>query len=136
LPLTSSLSASKSGCDVVAHEVRASIEKYDQDDGRDLLQIDVENAFNKVSRAAMLDGVLTHVPGMARMAYAVYGQPPLLKADDTLFTSREGAQQGCQLSMITCCVADHPTVEKIEAKYNLDVNLWIADDGSMYGKIA
>jgi phage tail protein X len=71
----------------------------------------------------MLDGVLTHVPGMARMAYAVYGQPPLLKSGDTLFISREGAQQGCQLSMIMSCVAEHPTVEKIEAKCNLVVNL-------------
>jgi hypothetical protein len=92
----------KSGCDVVAHEVRAAIEKYGQDDSRALLRIDAENAFNKVSRAAMLDGVLNPVPGMARMAYDVYGQPPLLKAGDTLFTSREGAQQGYQLSMNMC----------------------------------
>jgi hypothetical protein len=83
----------------------------------------------------MLDGVLTHVPGMARMAYAVNGQPPLLKSGDTLFTSREGAQQGCQLSMIVFCAAEQPTVEEIEAKCNLDVNLWIADDASLYGKI-
>jgi hypothetical protein len=117
------------------HEVRAAIEKYGQDDGRALLRIDAENAYNKVSRAAMLDGVMTHVPGMARMAYAVYGQPPLLKSGDKLFTSREGAQQGRQLSVIMCSVAEHPTVEKIEAKRNLDVNLWIADDGSLYDKI-
>jgi hypothetical protein len=125
----------KSGCDVVAHEMRAAIEKYGQDDGRALLRIDAENAFIKVSRAAMLDGVLTHVPGMARMAYAVYGQLPLLKAGDTLFASREGAQQGCQLYMIMGCVAEHPTVENIEAKCYLDVNLWIADDESLYSKI-
>jgi hypothetical protein len=125
----------KTGWDVVAHGVRAAIEKYSQDDGRALLRIYAENAFNKVSHAAILDVALTHVPGMARMAYAVYGQPPLLKAGDRLFDSREGARQGCQLSMMTCCVAEHPTVEKIEAKRNLDVNLWIADDGSLYGKI-
>jgi hypothetical protein len=83
----------------------------------------------------MLEGVLTRVPGIARMAYAVYGQPPPLKAGDTLFTSREGAQQGSQLSMIVCCVAEQPTVEKIEAKCNLDGNLWIADDASLYCKI-
>jgi Reverse transcriptase (RNA-dependent DNA polymerase) len=125
----------KSGCDVVAHEVRTVLEKYGQDDGRAFLRIDAENAFNKVSRAAMLDGVLTHAPGTARKVYADYSQPPLLKAGAALFTSREGAQQGCQLSMIMCCVGEHPTVEKIEAKCNLDVNLWIAEDGSLYGKI-
>jgi hypothetical protein len=125
----------KSGFDVVAHDVRAAIEKYGHDDGRVLLRIEAENAFNKVSCAAMLGGVLTHVPGMAPMAYAIYGQPPILKAGDTLFTSREGAQQCCQLSMIMYCDAEHPTAEKIETKCSLDVNLWIADDGSLYGKI-
>jgi hypothetical protein len=52
-----------------------------------------------------------------------------------LFTSRAGAQQGFQLSGIMCCVAKHPTVEKIEAKSNLDANLRIAYDSSLYGKI-
>jgi hypothetical protein len=59
----------------------------------------------------MLDGVPNPVPGMARMAHDAYDKPPLLKAGDTPFTSREGAQQGCQLSMIMCCVAEHPAVE-------------------------
>jgi hypothetical protein len=115
--------------------VRAAIEKSRQDDGRALLRIVAANAFNKVSCAAMLDSVLTHVPGMAQMAYAVYGQPPLLNAGDNLFNWREGARQDCQLSMILCCVAKHPTVEKIEAKCNLDANMCIADDGSLYCKI-
>jgi hypothetical protein len=39
----------KSFCDVVAHEVRATVEKSGQDDGSAVRRIDAENAFHKVS---------------------------------------------------------------------------------------
>jgi hypothetical protein len=48
--------------------------------------------------------------------------------------SREGAQQSYQLSKVICCVAEHQTIEKLEAQCNLDYKLWIADHGSPYGK--
>jgi hypothetical protein len=80
----------KSACDLIFHEVRAALDENVANDEYVLVLVDARNAINVVKRAKMLDAVVQHVPALARLAYAVYGQPPLLRAGECIFESLEG----------------------------------------------
>ena len=54
------------GAEAVSHSVSYLVDEYGQDPDLALLKIDFENAFNSVSRAALLDAVQTEFPSLAR----------------------------------------------------------------------
>lgn len=58
-------------------------------------KIDYANAFNSVSRSAIADAVLEHVPELARYVLAAYGDASLLFCGGAgTINSEVGAQQG------------------------------------------
>jgi hypothetical protein len=89
----------ESGCDLVVH-VRSTLDEHGANDTYVFIHVDTRNAFNKAYRVKMLTAVDQHVPALARLAYATYRQPPLLRAGDCVFESLEGKQQGCALAML------------------------------------
>jgi hypothetical protein len=100
----------KSGCDLVVHEVRSAIDEHGADAAYVLVRVDTCNTFNKAKRANMLTAVEQHVPALARLAYSIYGQPPLLRAGDCVFESLEGTQQGCVVAMLLFSLVIHTMV--------------------------
>jgi Reverse transcriptase (RNA-dependent DNA polymerase) len=125
----------KSGCDLVLN-VRAAIDERRTDDAFVLVRVDARNACNKAKLANMLTAVEQHVPALARLAYAIYGQPHFLRAGDCVFESLDGKQQGCVLAMLLFSLVIHVMVMEITAAFQLRVNIWEADDGTLFGRIA
>jgi Reverse transcriptase (RNA-dependent DNA polymerase) len=126
----------KSGCDLVVHEVRSAIDEHGADDAYVLVRVDARNAFNTAKRANMLTAFEQHVPALARLAYAIYGQLPLLRAGDCVFESLEGTQQGSVLAMLLFSLVIHTMVMEIIAACQLRENLREADDGTLFGCIS
>jgi hypothetical protein len=93
-----------------------------------LVHVNAQNAFNKAMHANMLTAVEQHVPALARLAFSIYGQPPLLRAGDFVFESLEVTQQGCILAVQLLSLVIHTMVMEILATWQLRVNLWEADD--------
>jgi Reverse transcriptase (RNA-dependent DNA polymerase) len=124
----------KSGCDLVVHEVRSAIDEHGADDAYVLVCVHARKAFNRAKRANMLTAVEQHLPALAWLAYSIYGQPPLLCASDCGFESLEGTQQGCVLAMLLFSLVIHTMVMEITAACQLRVNLWEADDGTLFGR--
>ena len=56
------------GAEVVTHAVSHLVEEHGQDPSLALLKINFENAFNSVSRAALLEAVLTEFYSLSRWA--------------------------------------------------------------------
>jgi hypothetical protein len=76
------------------------------------------------------------LPTLARLAYAIYGQPPFLRAGDCVFESLEGTQQGCVLVMLLFSLVIHTMVVEITAACQPCENLREADDGTLFGRIS
>ncbi|KAJ9447708.1 hypothetical protein DIPPA_05626, partial [Diplonema papillatum] len=65
----------KSGADAMVCAMRCVGEAYRRDgQGRGILKVDLQNAFNKVSREAILQAVAESAPGLLPYAIAAYGR--------------------------------------------------------------
>jgi hypothetical protein len=126
----------KPGCDLIVHAIRAALEEHGANDEYVLVRVDARNSFNAVKRAKMLDAVVQHVPALSRLVYAIYGQPPLLRACHCIFKSLEDTQQGCALPMLLFNLAIQPSVMDSTSVYELRVNLWETDAGTLFGRIS
>ena len=90
--------------------------------GVPLIQVDLKNAYNSVSRSLMLQRVREKAPAFAAWAELTYGQPaPLVVNDSVMLLSREGVQQGDPLGPLFFALASFSMVEKLSKVPNL---LW------------
>ena len=60
---------------------------------------------------------------------------PFLRFGDEHLRIQGGAQQGDPASSLIFALSIHPIVQRIEAKCDLFVHRWYADDGLLVGKI-
>ena len=101
-----------------------------------MLKIDMRNAFNLVSRQAMLDECATHFPELLPWASWCYGQHPLLRHHLGTMSSEVGVQQGDPLSLLFFCLVLHILVSAIAADEgcsSLLFHAWYQDDGAIAG---
>ena len=61
------------GAEAVSHSVSCLVEELGHDPSLALLKVDFENAFNSVSRAALLEAVQNEFPTLAWWAWWCYG---------------------------------------------------------------
>ena len=86
--------ACHAGAEKVAHALRGCIEEHWMDEDFVVLKVDMKNAFNIVSRQAVLDECATFFPELLSWVSWSYGTHPLLWHPLGQISSESGVQQG------------------------------------------
>ena len=86
--------ACASGSEKVVHGLRACMDKHWEDDDFAVVKVDMRNAFNLVSRQAILDECALHFPELLPWATWCYAAHPLLWHPMGRVFSETGVQQG------------------------------------------
>ena len=116
--------ATKNGSEIIIHGTRKWIEKMGGDDKYAMLQLDLKNAFNLISRRVILLQTERHLPEIlpwVRQCYASDDDPILWSGEFTL-KSHSGIQQGDPLGPLSFAMGSQPIIrllreiKKTEAK--------------------
>ena len=122
------------GAEAVAHSVSCLVEEHGHDPDLALLKVDFENAFNSVSRAALLEAVQTEFPSLARWARWCYGDHSKLWAGGRIIESQSGTQQGDPLGPLFFCLLLRRVSAEICHRWpDLKLHIWYLDDGTIIG---
>eukprot|EP00731_Ephydatia_muelleri_P021851 Em0014g442a len=126
--------ACPNGAEKVIHGLRACIDKHWFDDDFGVLKIDMKNAFNLVSRQALLSECAKHFPELFPWVSWCYGQHPLLWHSLGCLTSESGVQQGDPLGPLLFSLVLNILVKAISTTCsNLLNHAWYMDDGVLAG---
>lgn len=124
------------GAEVVIHAVNRYVKDNEDDPDRLLAQIDLTNAFNRVSREAVLEQVAAVCPVIYPWVASTLCCSGLLFFDKHLLYSRAGVQQGDPLGPMLFALAIHPLLLRLAAISQLHVSAWYLDDGTLAGSQA
>ncbi|KAJ9435344.1 hypothetical protein DIPPA_10752 [Diplonema papillatum] len=105
----------KSGADAMVCAMRCVGEAYRRDgQGRGILKVDLQNAFNKVSREAILQAVAESAPGLLPYAIAAYGRRSRLSFGEEVVWSECGVQQGDPLGPLFFCLVLEKVLRRVD----------------------
>ena len=124
------------GAEVVVHAWRDSVAALKGVPNKVALKIDIDNAFNRVHRAAVLALVAEKFPQMYAFVWLCYGNHSNLIMRDCgeYISSQQGVQQGDPLAPFLFCLALLPCIQHLsEGIPNLNLNAWYMDDGGIIG---
>ena len=121
----------RGGVEAAVHTVREAVASNPD---KWLLQVDLENAFNRVDRSFVLAEVANLLPDCLPWAITCYGRASNLQFGKTSLSSSSGVQQGDPFAGICFALVLQPVVNAIEAEVpTLAANVWFHDDGSVVG---
>ena len=122
------------GVDAAVHTVRAWANRNNNCQQKVLVKLDFHNAFNTISRKAVLDAVETDFPTLSRWAWWCYGQPSGLRFGGATLASAGGVQQGDPLGPLLFAAAIHSLAQDL--RRGLDIGMFYLDDGVLAGDVA
>ena len=108
------------------------MEEHWEDDDLAVVKVDMRNAFNLVSRQALLDECAIHFPELLPWASWCYGTHPLLWHPLGHLSSQSGVQQGDPLGPLFFSLVLRKITMAIAADDDclaLLFNAWFLDDG-------
>ena len=117
--------------------IRSCVQKHWGNEDFAVLKIDFLNAFNLVSRDALLHDCAVHFPGLLPWATWCYSSHPILWHPLGSLTSELGVQQGDPLGPLIFALVLHRIVQSIDADndcLNILFQAWYLDDGVLAGK--
>ena len=114
------------GAEAAAHATRLYVRQKHSPDQK-LLKIDLKNAFNSISRDALLATVFAKTPLIYNYTEAAYAKPSFLFYRDKIILSEEGAQQGDPEGPPLFFDTINDTIRSFCSK----LNLWHLDDGNV-----
>lgn len=121
------------GGESILHSVNRILHQKGNSSSMTMLLVDFSNAFNLVSRSAMLQEVRIHCPSISKWVDFCYSQPPRLYYNDSTLSSAQGVQQGDPLGPFLFSLTLHPLVKRIAEECNLDLQARYLDDGTIIG---
>ena len=128
--------ACAAGAEKIAHGLRDCVDENWQVEGFTVLKIDLVNAFNLVSRQALLSECSPHFPELLPWVSWCYCRHPVLWHTLGNLTSQSGVQQGdplgpllfsLVLNVVIKVIATHPEC------CDLCYHMWYLDDGVFAG---
>ncbi|KAL5506409.1 hypothetical protein EMCRGX_G008040 [Ephydatia muelleri] len=120
----------------IVHGLRICIEDHVNEYDFVVMKIDLRNAFNLVSRQALLDECRAHFSELFQWAAGCYGDHPLLLSAMGTLRSESGVQQGDPLGPLLFCLVLDKVVTAIAADSicsQLLFHSWYMDDGVIAG---
>ena len=122
------------GAETMVHSLRACVDRHWEDDDFVVLKVDLRNAFNNVSRQAVLDQCHSHFPELFPWVSWCYSHPTNLWHPLGSLSSTSGVQQGDPLGSLLFSLVIHPVIIGIENTCeSLFFNKWYLDDGALAG---
>eukprot|EP00731_Ephydatia_muelleri_P000193 Em0001g193a len=128
--------ACPAGAEKVIHGVRSSIQEHWKDDKFTVCKVDMSNAFNLVSRQALLEECAVHFTELLPWVGWCYGSHPTLWHHLGQLSSETGVQQGDPLGPLLFSLVLHKLVLSIAQDkdcLSLLSNRWYLDDGVLSG---
>ena len=99
-----------------------------------VLQVDLRNAFNSISREEVLVAVSEHAPQLLPWVISCYGAHSKLYCQGkATLSSEEGVQPGDPLGPLLFALAWHKVVK--DSAVNMIWSSWYLDDGHLIGNI-
>ena len=126
------------GAEVAIHVVRAWLSRQQSAGHRKVLRkLDFRNAFNCLSRRAMLATVIASFPTLARFAVWCYAQPSRLQfGGSSTILSAGGVQQGDPLGPLFSAATVQSLTQELQGAPGIDLSLFYLDDGVVAGDVA
>ena len=126
------------GAEAAVHTVRNWQQRNACNKDKVTVKVDLANAFNSVSREAVLAEVRQHLPQLERWTQWSYGSHSNLHFGDHNLSSQTGVQQGDPLGPLLFALAIHPVLKELSqatGDSKLDLMLFYLDDGVLAGSI-
>jgi len=129
------------GADAMYHSVSRLAERYSEAEDNDLVicKLDLQNAFNCISRTVVLQATLANLPILIRYAIAAYGAPVWLVFSCWLYPSECGVHQGDPLGSVLFDLALSFSIASsascTQALDKMDLRAWYHDDGILGGRL-
>jgi hypothetical protein len=114
----------KYGAEAGAHSARNYL-SYSHSSVKAFLKIDFFNAFNTISRTAVLYRASELIPAFLPYLTQCYFGPTILSYGNKIILSETGVQQGDPLGPVLFCLALHPVIKSLKSEFNV----WYLDDG-------
>ena len=102
------------GCEAAVHATRRFIDNMPDD--WVVAKLDFSNAFNSISRGAMLAAVHSSIPELDAFCRLSYVEPSILRYGDREIISSEGVQQGDPLGPLLFSLTIHPLLSSLTSE--------------------
>nr|GEZ77711.1 hypothetical protein [Tanacetum cinerariifolium] len=121
------------GREAILHAVNRLIEDREDETSLSMLLVDFKNAFNLVDHEVMLQEVRIHCLAISRWVEFCYSTPARLYYGEHILRSYQGVQQSDPLGPLLFSLVLHPLVSKIRDFFNISLQAWYLDDGTIVG---
>lgn len=126
----------RGAAEAVAMGCQSLVDSLEKQPGWVLLKVDMSNAFNTVSRKAVLQSALQYCPSAFNFLKFAYSEPAPLFSGGRMLLSKEGTHQGCPLGPLGFALGIHPVLQQLSSAPGLHWQSWYLDDGLLLGDCA
>ena len=121
------------GAEAIVHTVHRYVSHHALSANHMIAQVDLSNAFNRVSRFAVVSAVQQVCPSILPWVVYTLSCRSHLYFGSFLLSSSSGVQQGDPLGPMLFALAIHPVVRQLSLVPGVDVSAWYLDDGTIAG---